>query len=871
MKQKLDLLSKKLFSFLLCVILIASIAVPANVMAGSVESSESSVETGSESDTWEDDPGTGESGENEEEAQTDGGSDEASESEASEDDPQDAPVQDITGEDVPEIVTAPFDESRIIDGVEIKVTAPDGVFPEGASLSVQKVTAAAEQSEVDAAIEEERETNVNVAVSYTYDIKISDADGTEIQPNGEVSISFSMPENTNTNLDTAVYHIDDDMNATAMDVEVVSDVATVTSDSFSYYTVEFTYDEKEYVLQGGDVILLKDLLGLIGLTGEVSAWEVSNNELFDIYRADEKEGLWYDYIDEMEVPRDNANGTILYFVSLKPFDTQEWLKVTIEDITYEIVVTDGIIINDVDVGDIEGIEQGPDATNFTQNIPIATIWIDETRINMSRQSRDKGYVDGGLTAYAKATYGDDFLEGINNVAGATASGAGTYLGDNFVAVNMNKADGLPMGGRKKYPGDIAEFVYKGAAKDANGTVLDVYITYSNLELYFQKNITAENWNDMIDNMALTLWSGNMADINGMKLNDDKDGVVWANAGTGGKNQRVGAVWDTLVQVKYPVDYPDPDLAGKAVEGTFYFPMVDIDVNRADNANFGQLNSAENHNNFSEETFIYRESIDPSSKIYIPGADTSSGFPSYSTLIDTSNPDGWRFYPSGRTLPSAWDKSFYSGFISLIDNNVGLKTTNQFGGTGTAPVEMYFIVGAEPIQFMLKSSTTTYDKDGQRIGGKNDGGPEGTVGGRIQTTQYGNKDGTLFDDSTVIDESTVATVVGQKVKYTMTPEPGYEIKGKVIVNQGSLNYNDATGTVPVKTDPNTGAVTRYNERMEIDPEPVYDSHGNLMYYTYEFWQYSGINENNSIHVEMETDNIKDQKKRPGRRTQGERYL
>ena len=107
-----------------------------------------------------------------------------------------------------------FSESKSIDGVRITVEADEGVFPEGATLSVEKVTLAQEK-QAEEAVESERNEDKQVAASYTYDIKALDKDGNEIQPadeNGEdksspVRVSFRLEEVADSNLETNVYHI----------------------------------------------------------------------------------------------------------------------------------------------------------------------------------------------------------------------------------------------------------------------------------------------------------------------------------------------------------------------------------------------------------------------------------------------------------------------------------------------------------------------------------------------------------------------------------------------------------------------------------------------------------------------------------------
>ena len=57
-----------------------------------------------------------------------------------------------------------FEESETIDGVKITVAAEEGVFPEGAVLSVEKVTKEQEKQAEDA-VEAERSEEQNVAAS----------------------------------------------------------------------------------------------------------------------------------------------------------------------------------------------------------------------------------------------------------------------------------------------------------------------------------------------------------------------------------------------------------------------------------------------------------------------------------------------------------------------------------------------------------------------------------------------------------------------------------------------------------------------------------------------------------------------------------
>ncbi|MBP3890981.1 MAG: BspA family leucine-rich repeat surface protein [Solobacterium sp.] len=219
-----------------------------------------------------------------------------------------------------------FLQEHTIKDVTITVEAPEGVFPEGSTLSVEEVPVYVER-QVSEALDEVREEEKNVAVSYTFDIKVL-KDGIEVQPKDQskVKVSFKMVEVQNENLTTDVYHIDDKQEAitseqvTQLDTVTEEDTAIVETDGFSLYTVEFTYNQLTYVMAGDSDIPLSTILSYVGLNGEVSAVEVSNPTLFS---ASNENGVWMVH-------------------ALQAFQTNEWMKVTIDGITYEIVVTDNI-------------------------------------------------------------------------------------------------------------------------------------------------------------------------------------------------------------------------------------------------------------------------------------------------------------------------------------------------------------------------------------------------------------------------------------------------------------------------------------------------------------------------------------------------
>ncbi len=211
-----------------------------------------------------------------------------------------------------------FKQSQTVSGVTVTVAADAGAFPADAKLSV----ASASPSATEAAIAPEREASENVAASYTFDIKVLDKNGEELQPadGRSVQVSFATAEVADPNLDTHVYHVPDSASeAEELAVSESGGTATATSDGFSYYTVEFTYDNLQYVLPGGEEVALADVLNTVGLQGEPEAVEVSNPELFS---ASNETGEWV-------------------VASHEAFTSDEWMRVTIAGKPYEIAVTDG--------------------------------------------------------------------------------------------------------------------------------------------------------------------------------------------------------------------------------------------------------------------------------------------------------------------------------------------------------------------------------------------------------------------------------------------------------------------------------------------------------------------------------------------------
>ena len=231
--------------------------------------------------------------------------------------------------------------------MQISVKADEGVFTGADRISARKVTGK-EEEKINEAIEQEHSENDRMTKSYTFDIKVLDSKGNELQPNndkGGVYVSF-LPLDTeqealnNGNIEVFVYHTsleekntlqnEDSLQVTKLNVDVSTETAkgdtlvTAKTDGFSYYTVEFTYGEKQYVLNGDSSTKLTEILKTVGISlksgnESITKAESSAPKLFSVSK--------------------NADGE--WIVSaLKAFSVTEKLTVEADGISYEIVVTD---------------------------------------------------------------------------------------------------------------------------------------------------------------------------------------------------------------------------------------------------------------------------------------------------------------------------------------------------------------------------------------------------------------------------------------------------------------------------------------------------------------------------------------------------
>ena len=464
--------------------------------------------------------------------------------------------------------------------------------------------------------------------------------------------------------------------------------------------------------------------------------------------------------------------------------------------------------------EVPGVHMSGDPTNFTATMPIATIYIDETIVNQKQASRD------AAKAELLTTNTDVFSINNNNVTVGTATGS--YTGSNWFNMDVyeafeNKTKTVGEGASQttkfdasqminqvhSFSGDLVRFTYEGGAQiiDEKNQIkpLDVVITYSNLCMVFQNNFSDDDFNwFMGKSPKLSICSGNAI------------AMSYNGAGADLHNQRTGIYFDINIKVI------DPD-TNEVVNGTFYYPMVDLDQYRNYNdSGWRNLYQSEKFYGYSEQVLL-KSGI--ASDIYIPGTTEKPYKSEIRKISDPTAPsntvpdDVYRI--SAKNKQSEDNNTFYTGFNVLADNTVGGLSFSYvgFAGAYNNKLDSNLISAVNPVNHKLKATTGE--------------------GGNIATTVYGNHDGSLTDGE-IIARPMIDAATGKTVVYTMYPKTGYRLKG-VWVHHGSTDYTQGGEIGP-------GSTSGVNY-VPVDS----DGDGVTDYYTFTF---ADIDEDGAIHVEWE---------------------
>ena len=501
---------------------------------------------------------------------------------------------------------------------------PEAGIPEDAELYVEELKGD-EQATVESAIDAIRSEETRVAVSRTFDIKILDADGNEIQPaeNATVEVSFELAETQNRNLDTNIYHMKADgeeVKPQQMEVETKDGVATVATDGFSYYTVEFTYNNLTYVLNGDSTVPLSEIMDYVGLSGEVTGVEVSDETLF---MASEETGEWQ-------------------VSALQPFSTDEWMKVTVDNIDFEITflfkVTDAVELPPIySGGTMNGVKQYGEPNTFLHMCEVPTIIILPDRVNEPdsvtvsdsrfRQEENKISYHGTLDYYSV----NAFSNGQMGICTLLYKNAALLQDGSFADVQIK----------------VTEARYFTKEKNSIGRVRQVTpATYPSTEYY------------------LLQWDP----INGTR-------VLSGSSVTEFNNLRVGLEASLEISIVRN---------GSKVEGSFYYGMTDIDVSRVAVGSMAGIYESAKYIQFSEQVEIVSGAA---SVAYIPvsGGNSKLYDGLYCCGISNntgSDANGLLFTP-GNEQGDPDPGTFCSGFALLANaNGLNIKVRSAGGQTFT---------------------------------------------------------------------------------------------------------------------------------------------------------------------------------------------
>ena len=199
-----------------------------------------------------------------------------------------------------------------------------------------------------------------VCFSGLYDIRIID-NGKAVQPSGDVKVTMELLD-SETDGELQVLHFagGDTAAPEPVSAEIDGNTVTFSTDGFSVYgfayTVDYTYENREYHMQGATDMLLSELFTALGI------------------EADTCDVLSVDFTDETLLTFTQEDND-WRLTSLKPFNSEETLTVTMKDGTvYVIAVTDDAEFNLKDTANATTtikVSQSSTTTNISRDANIA--------------------------------------------------------------------------------------------------------------------------------------------------------------------------------------------------------------------------------------------------------------------------------------------------------------------------------------------------------------------------------------------------------------------------------------------------------------------------------------------------------------------
>ncbi len=228
------------------------------------------------------------------------------------------------------------------NGITVNVTAEEGAFPVNTTM---KVTAVTDKKVLNKAI---KKADAENAKAKAVDISFYDSNNKEIEPKKEIRVTMKAEEISETE-DVTVVHIDDSNKASLVEQtpnkelskkeKPEADEVVFDSDEFStyaiVYTVDFSYGEYEYSMEGGSSIKLSELLKILKIEKE-DGNQLAVSDISDVTFSDET---------LVEIKKEDSDWILQ---SLKAFKSEETLSIVLSDGTkLSIAVTDSQTVTDL--------------------------------------------------------------------------------------------------------------------------------------------------------------------------------------------------------------------------------------------------------------------------------------------------------------------------------------------------------------------------------------------------------------------------------------------------------------------------------------------------------------------------------------------
>lgn len=182
-----------------------------------------------------------------------------------------------------------WEKTQTVDGINITVSADNGVFPEDAVLKVQKITNSRDKAKIKNAVTKEVQStdtgsSDRVEEMYAFDITILDTKGNELQPDnskGEVHVTFSQIDTEKTEKEDnslQAFHMDEELDHAEnveVQVDTKEDTVEVVAEHFSVYVLSYIITDTTKSNLSGDIIYFGNYTS--GSTYEVP-WYVLNSD-----------------------------------------------------------------------------------------------------------------------------------------------------------------------------------------------------------------------------------------------------------------------------------------------------------------------------------------------------------------------------------------------------------------------------------------------------------------------------------------------------------------------------------------------------------------------------------------------------------------